>query len=522
MDSTPLRLLIVEDSENDTELLLSELRKGGFEVTHRRVDTAEAMQQALETQEWDAVVSDFAMPHFSGIAALKLLRARSSEVPFIFTSGTIGEETAVAALKSGAQDYVMKSNLKRIVPSIQRELREAEKRREHQRLEQQLSQLQKFEAIGRLAGGIAHDFNNVIGAILGWAELGRQDAQEGTRVYQRFDRIYGQSQRAARLTSQLLAFARRQVLQRQKLNINSSVEEAIIFLQRVIGEHIEIRRATAADLWMTLADPGQMDQVLMNLCLNARDAMPNGGRLTIETSNAEIGQDYCRQYPYAKAGHYVLLSVSDTGTGMDAKTMENIFEPFFTTKEMGRGTGLGLATVYGIVKQHDGMINLDSAVGKGTTFRVYLPVLSGVAEAHCPDLNDSTGRKGTGTILLAEDHEGLREAAQEMLEELGFKLILAANGTEAVEAFKQNSSQIDIAILDIVMPGLGGPDAYVQMAAINPNLPVLFTTGYTKGIEAVLQIAQKHGAVIQKPYDSATLSGAIQSLLDKTLHDLRR
>lgn len=295
----------------------------------------------------------------------------------------------------------------------------------------------------------------------------------------------------------------------------------MVFLQRVIGEHIEIRRATAADLRMTLADPGQMDQVLMNLCLNARDAMPNGGCLTVATTNAEIGEDYCRQYPYAKPGHYVLLSVSDTGTGMDAKTMENIFEPFFTTKEMGRGTGLGLATVYGIVKQHDGMINLDSAVGKGTTFRVYLPVLSGAAEPQRPDQKDSTVRKGTGTILLAEDHEGLRAAAQEMLEELGFKLILAADGTEAVKAFKQNSSQIDIAILDIVMPGLSGPDAYVQMAAINPNLPVLFATGYTKGIETVLQTAQKHGAVIQKPYDSATLSGAIQSLLDATLHDLR-
>jgi len=268
MSNTKLRLLMVEDSENDADLLLRELQKGGFEVIHDRVDTAPAMKTSLETKTWDVVVSDFAMPYFSGTEALKLLRTINSEIPFIFASGTIGEETAVAALKSGAQDYVMKSNLKRIVPAVQRELREAGKRIERKRLEQQLNQLQKFEAIGRLAGGIAHDFNNVIGAILGWADLGKQEAQTGTKVYERFDRIYGQSQRAARLTSQLLAFARRQVLQKQNLNLNTSVDEAFVFLQRVIGENIEIRRALAPDLQMTLADLSQMDQVLMNLYIN--------------------------------------------------------------------------------------------------------------------------------------------------------------------------------------------------------------------------------------------------------------
>jgi two-component system cell cycle sensor histidine kinase/response regulator CckA len=509
----PLRLLMVEDSEDDAALLLRELRRGGYDVSHERVDTSVALTTALNDQKWDLVISDHSMPHFSGIDALNILRSNGSEIPFIFVSGTIGEETAVAALKDGAQDYLMKTNLKRLVSAVQRELREAKERHERKQLERQVQQLHKFEAIGRLAGGIAHDFNNVIGAILGWAELCHEEAKPGTHLHERLQKIMDQTKRAAGLTSQLLSFARRQILQPRRIDLNIHVLQGISLLRRVIGEHITVSVQTAHDLHVTLVDPVQADQVLMNLCLNARDAMPNGGQLIIETRNVEIGDEYCCLHSYARPGSYVLLSVSDTGLGMDAETIEQIFEPFFSTKELGQGTGLGLATVYGIVKQHGGFIDVDSAVGKGTAFRIYLPASSGAPETH-ETQSKEIPRKGNETILLAEDHEGLRQSAQEMLEALGYSVIVASDGLEAVRLFKANCEQIGLVILDVVMPSLSGPDAFLQMTALQPNLQVVFTTGYTSEATALTSMLERGASILQKPYSQRSMSQMIRSVLD--------
>jgi signal transduction histidine kinase len=511
----PLRVLLVEDSEDDAALLVRELRRGGYDVSFERVDTAAAMRSALDKQEWDLVVSDHSMPHFSGSAALSLLREKESEMPFIFISGTMGEEAAVAALKDGAQDYLMKSNLTRLVPAVERELREAAERREHKRLERQVLQLQKFEAIGRLAGGIAHDFNNAIGAILGWADLASQEAQPGSRLHDRLQKICAQAQRAAGLTSQLLAFARQQVLQRRKINLNSLVEEGTSLLRKVIGEDIDVRIVPATDLRVTVADPVQIDQVLMNLCLNARDAMPKGGRLIIETNNIEFDQEYCRLHTYVHPGSYVLLTVSDTGMGMDATTIEHIFEPFFTTKEVGKGTGLGLATVFGIVKQHGGFINVYSEPGKGTTFRVYLPSDSGAAETLRSE-GQERPQHGTETVLLAEDHDGLRELGQETLEALGYHVILATNGSEAVAFFKSNAGRIDVVVLDVVMPGMSGPDAYAEMCAIRPGLGAVFATGYTAEAASLSSLVANGASVLQKPYTATSLSKAVRKALESS------
>jgi len=511
--SAPLRVLLIEDSEDDAALLLLELRRGGYDTTRERVDTPAALSAALDTQKWDLVISDHSMPYFSGGEALQLLRQKDSEVPFIFVSGTMGEEAAVAALKNGAQDYLMKSNLRRLVPAVQRELREVEERRERKRLEHQVQQLQKFEAIGRLAGGIAHDFNNAIGAIMGWADLALQEAQPGTRLQERLQKICAQAQRTAGLTSQLLAFARQQVLQPRRIDLNGLIEEGTSLLRKVIGADVEVRLVPAPNLHVTVADPVQIDQVLMNLCLNARDAMPKGGRLIIETQNADLDQEYCRLHTYVQPGSYVSLLVSDTGIGMDAATIERIFEPFFTTKDVGKGTGLGLATVFGIVKQHGGFINVYSEPGKGTTFRVYLPSDHGVPD---PAKVESDGQpsEGTETILLAEDHEGLRELAQETLEALGYHVVLATNGTEAVELFKTSPDQIDLVILDVVMPGLSGPDAYSEMSAIRPNLGVVFATGYTAESASLTSMVGKGATVLQKPYSAKSLSRAIRGVLE--------
>ena len=326
-----LRLLMVEDSEDDAALLLLLLRQAGFEINSGRVDSAAALARALN-QNWDIIISDHSMPHFSGTEALKIVRASDAVVPFIFVSGTIGEDVATEAMRNGAQDYVLKTNLKRLVPAVQRELRDAGERKERKRLERRVQQLQKYEAIGRLVGGIAHDFNNMIGAILGWAEMGCEETQPENKLHNRFQKICDQSVRAGKLTSQLLAFAGGQVLQTRRINLNTLVKEEMSLLGRIIGEDIEVQVRVAPDLRVTLADPTQIEQVLMNLCLNARDAMPGGGQLLIATQNVELGTEFCHNHAYSQPGNYVLLSVTDTGVGMDAATMDSMFEPFFTTK----------------------------------------------------------------------------------------------------------------------------------------------------------------------------------------------
>src|SRR5216683_1866524 len=511
---TALRVLFIEDSEDDTALQVRMLRQAGYDIDFKRVDSPSALKEVLD-QRWDLIISDYSMPHFTGTDALRLVRDRDSEIPFIFVSGTIGEDAAVAALKVGAQDYLMKANLSRLIPAVRRELREAEERRQRRHLEQHVHQLQRFEAIGRLAGGVAHDFNNMIGAILGWADMGYEEASPGSRVQERFQMIGAQAKRAAGLTRQLLAFARRQILQPCNTSLNDLVRTAISLLRNVIGERIEIQTALAQDLWVTWADPTQIEQILMNLCLNARDAMPGGGRLLIETQNVEIGEDYLRVHAYALPGRYVLLRVSDTGTGMDAATLEHIFEPFFTTKEMGKGTGLGLATVYGIVKQHKGFIDVDSAPGQGTAFHVYLPLGEGPPEVQEKRHKDAL-RGGSEGILIAEDNEGLREAAKEILESLGYRVILAKDGADAVRVFEENHPSIDLVFLDVVMPNLNGPEAYTRMCAIKPHIPVIFTTGYASEANLLSARSREKAIVLQKPYGSQHLAQKLREILDKT------
>ena len=509
-----LHLLIIEDSEEDCALLLRALGQSGFEVLHTRVDTAQGLRNALRVRQWDCVISDFSMPGFSGISALQIVRQKDSNVPFIFVSGTIGEDVAVEAMRNGAQDYVLKGNLARLLPAIHRELGDADVRREHRRSEQKLRQLEKFEAIGKLAGGIAHDFNNVIGAIMGWAELGEEDVTEGSRAHKFFLQIREQSERAGRLTQQLLAYARRQVLAPRKINLNDIVGEAMALLQRVIGEHIEVKTLLASDLRTTRADPAQIEQVLLNLCVNARDAMPNGGRLLIETRNSDLDEAYCRRNGSLSPGRYVQLSVSDNGLGMDAATMERIFEPFFTTKEKGKGTGLGLATAFGIVKQHLGHIDVYSESSKGSIFRIYLPAIEESAEV-LGETEEAPVRGGTETILLAEDHEGLRQMSHELLAGLGYSIVLARDGREAVEKFEANPRKFSLLVLDVVMPRLGGPSAFEQIRKVNPSIPAIFTSGYSEESEVLTSLLSRGGTqLLQKPYPPRDLARKIRETLD--------
>lgn len=509
----PLRAIFVEDSEEDVVLLARELQKGGYELQSERVFSAVDLADALGQGEWDLVVSDHSMPGFSGLQALEIVRAKKVDLPFIFVSGTMDEDAAVAALRKGAQDYLIKGHLQRFLPAVEREMRETAHRRDRKRLEQQVSQLQKFEAIGRLAGGIAHDFNNLLGAILGWAEMGLEDTQAGSRARDRFQKITEQAHRATKLTAQILAFARRQVLQPRKLNLNVAVEEVTSLLHKLIGDRVVIRVLPDHTLNMVLADPAQIEQILMNLCLNARDAMSEGGVLVIETRNVDIEDERAQVHPEARPGRYVLLSVSDTGVGMDRATVERIFEPFFTTKELGRGTGLGLATVYGIVKQHGGFIYVYSEPGKGTTFRLYLPRCEGVTD--CAEVKVSLPlRKGHETILLADDHDGLRQTAHEMLRELGYHVLTAVNGREAVDLFKFNIDRINLVLLDVMMPEMDGPQAYEHIRALRPDVPIVFSSGYTPEAVPFIAAVGKSSQVLQKPYTMKGLSQTIRAALD--------
>ncbi len=512
--ATPLRALIVEDSENDCRLLLDMLRRGGYDVTHKRVDSAAAVKACLDESKWDIVLSDYSMPGFRGTDALALVKEKGLDIPFIFVSGTIGEEIAVNAMLAGARDYVIKGKAARLLPAIQRELREAEARREHQQMEHRVRQLEKFEALGKLAGGVAHDFNNVIGAIMGWAELGIDNAPSEGREAKLFRNIREQATRAAGLTRQLLAYARRQVLEPKNINLNQMVSDTTALLQKAIGEQIEVKMVLTPDLGITRADPSQIEQVLMNLCFNARDAMPHGGQLLIETRNVELDSHYCSRHADAQPGRHIQLSVSDTGIGMDSVTMERIFEPFFTTKEIGKGTGLGLATVMGIVKQHGGFLDVNSEFGKGTAFHVYLRATDGAAEP-LNHVDNAPVRKGTETILVAEDHEGMREMAREILETLGYRVLLVHDGEEAVNQFAAHRNEISLVLLDVIMPKLDGTHAYEQICRAKPGMPVIFTSGYSDHGALLSSLVTKGTTILQKPYSSKVLARKVRELLDE-------
>lgn len=513
--STPLRALIVEDSQNDCDLLLAILQKGGYDVTYRRAYSAEMLGGMIEEGRWDIVISDYSMPGFTGTDALAMVRGKSLDVPFVFFSGTIGEEIAVHAMRSGAQDYVIKGKPARLLPAIQRELREAELRGERKQMEQRLRQLEKFEALGKLAGGVAHDFNNVIGAIMGWAELGVDRVASGSPEANLFQRIREQATRAAGLTRQLLAYARRQVLAPRSINLNQMINETSALLQKTIGAQIEVKAELAPDLSVTRADPSQIEQVIMNLCFNARDAMPKGGELLIETRNVELDENYCKRRADAQPGRYVQLSVTDTGIGMSASTIERIFEPFFTTKEVGKGTGLGLSTVIGIVKQHGGFVDVYSELGKGTAFRVYIPASEGPAEVlHSQD--EASVRGGTETILIADDHDGMRDMAREILETLGYRVVLARDGEEAVRQFKANQEEISLLLLDVIMPRVDGIDAYERICKLKSSVPVIFTSGYSDHGPLLASVAAKGAAILQKPYGSKVLARKMREILDES------
>jgi len=386
-------------------------------------------------------------------------------------------------------------------------------------LEAQLWQAQKFEAIGQLAGGIAHDFNNMLGAILGWVELGIDESAQNAPLQGYFRKVQRQAERAAVLTKQLLAFGRRQILEPRNIDLNRSIRDVTGLLSKVIGSDIELNLALAEDLPAVKADPTQTEQVIMNLCLNARDAMPHGGQLEVRTVSVEVDDSACYRHKEAKPGLYVRLSVCDTGTGMDAATILRIFEPFFTTKEVGKGTGLGLAVVYGIVKQHGGFIHVDSELARGTQFHVFFPAAADKKKAMKPTIAPQTSvRGGKETVLIVEDHDALCEIASTTLEGLGYRVRIAHDGEEAVREFQAHRGEIGLVLLDVMLPRLSGLEVYDYINGERPDVPVLFVTGYSAGTEMLHSIQRRNLPLLQKPYGPRDLAQRVRDALDRSEH----
>jgi PAS domain S-box-containing protein len=390
------------------------------------------------------------------------------------------------------------------------DLRQAE--REKEKLQAQLSQAQKMELVGRLAGGVAHDFNNLLMGMMGYVDMCREELEPGHPVQAYLDEIMTDAERSAELTRQLLAFARKQIIAPTVLDVNAAAEEILKLLRRLVGEGVHVTWAPTPDLWRVKLDRSQLEQVLGNLVVNARDAIKGSGKVTIETANVTLDAAYIEANAGAEAGEFVLLAVTDSGSGMDKETLSHLFEPFFTTKELGHGTGLGLATVYGIVKQNRGFIKVYSEVGKGTTFKVYIPRFVGEDEkvAAAP----SPSPHGTETILLAEDERSLRVTTQLHLEDLGYKVLAAGNGEGALALAKDWKGEIHLLLTDVIMPGKSGRELAERLHAVRPGVKCLYMSGYTANVIAHHGVLEDGVSFISKPCARNVLARKVRDVLD--------
>ena len=776
--SKPLRVLIVEDSENDALLLVRKLERSGFELTWKRVETTESLRTALAEQTWDIAFTDHSMPRFRSRDALALVKEQGLDIPFVILSGAISEEEAVAAMQAGAVDYIRKDNLTRLVPVVERELRAAQTRRERQQaeaaqresqarksamldsaldcivtidhdgrvfewnpaaertfgyrraevigrelaeiiippalrerhrqglarylstgegsilgkrieltalradgaefpvelsitlvktegspiftgfirditerkraeetlrrteelyrraitaasavpylrdyktesfafvgegiqqltgysagemtpqlwesmvqetimrgaaaglsmeeairrtrsgemkhwqsdciittregkkrwvadssvemvnergettgsigilmditerrqIEEQLRQFQKMESFGQLAAGVAHDFNNILAVIQGHTDMMLGGIVEGNDTEESLKQVAAAAKRATNLTRQLLAFSRKQEMQTQDMNLNEVVNGMVKMLERLLGARIALQFVPARDLPAVYGDVGMMEQVLLNLGVNARDAMPRGGQLVISTARRTIDEPYVQRNPEARAGDFVCLSVGDTGCGIEPEILPRIFEPFFTTKEVGKGTGLGLATVYGIVRQHQGWIEVESQVGRGTRFDVFLPASSRAAAPWVESVASAEARGHGETILIAEDELALRRLAVRVLRNLGYEVLEAASGMEAIRVWEQHGRKVDLLLADLVLPdSMTGRELAKQMAAHASGLKVIYTSGYNPEMGETSFVFREGTNFLQKPYEPRKLAKAIRDCLD--------
>jgi PAS domain S-box-containing protein len=637
-----IKVLVVEDSPDDAELLLAELRRAGFAPAVRRVETEPDFLAELQSGP-DIILSDYSMPHFSGLRALELLHQSGLNTPFILVSGTVGEDAAVEAMKRGAMDYLLKDRLARLGPTVKHALRLTREHQERQRaesdlreseqkfrqiaenirevfwitepdknkmiyispayetiwgrsceslyqsaqnwveaihpddrsriqktattrqsegaydetyrivrpdgavrwihdrafpvrddhghvyrivgvaediteqrkLEEQFLQAQKMEAIGRLAGGVAHDFNNLLAVIQMNCELLKAEGDLPAPQLEYAEGINAATQRAGTLTRQLLLFSRKEAMQPRTLDLNHTIGGMSKMLQRILGEDIRMEFKFCPQPLLIHADPGMMDQVLMNLAVNSRDAMPKGGKLAIETAAVKYDELSASQAANARPGNFACLNVSDTGCGIPTANLPHIFEPFYTTKGVGKGTGLGLATVFGIVHQHQGWIHVYSDVGQGTTFRIFLPRLSETASDTVAAMPQNPPAGGTETILLVEDDPPLRAALLMALQKLSYRVIEASDGIQALKLWKQHRHEIQLLLTDLVMPGgISGKELGELLRRDNPALKVVYASGYSAELVDKSLPLQEGVNFLTKPFQTEKLARILRHQLD--------
>lgn len=473
-----LRVLLVEDSEPDAELVLRELRRLAYEVTSERVDAPDALREALAVQTWDLVICDYSMPAFDALAALQLVGTLTPNVPVIVISGAVGEEAAVEALRAGARDFLVKGRLARLGPAIERELAEARLRVSLRRAEEQLVHAQKMDALGRLAGAIAHDFNNLLSIVIVFSEMLIGDFEVGDPRRADVEEIQKAGGRAAELTRQLLALSRQQVLAPRILDLGALVSGSERMLERLLGAGVELETTISSSPLHVNVDPAQFEHVILNLVVNARDAMPKGGVLKIALSSIELDEsEVTPLLSPARPGPYVVVDVSDNGVGMDRETRARVFEPFFTTKERGRGTGLGLSTVFGIIAQSGGHILVESELGRGTTFRIFLPRTDREASAPSPAAARSSALDGHEVILLVDDDDGVRGAAAALLQRHGYRVVSAVDASHAVRIASEHAEPVELIVTDLMMARLNGLELVGELRRIMPNARVLVMSG---------------------------------------------
>ncbi|HCW94036.1 MAG TPA: hybrid sensor histidine kinase/response regulator [Flexistipes sinusarabici] len=634
----PVKILFAEDAPTDVEIAKRRLKKEGLDFIFRLVDTEEDFRRGLKEFDPDVIISDYSMPSFDGMTALQIARSAEKFYPFIIFTGSMNEETAVACMKAGANDYVIKEQITRLPFAViealnkkqalmeknkmEKSLIESEEKfrnlfynhsavkliidpetldiyeanmaasefygwpieklesmkvtdindigenevrkniakvvrgiknnfqlkhrkadgdtvdvevfsshvqiggkiyihsiihniTEQKRLEEQLRQSQKLESVGRLAGGIAHDFNNILTVILNYCELALMELDSSSELTGYIKEIKKAGERSSEITSQLLAFARKQHNHPKVMNLNDSINDMIGMLQRLIGENIGLVWLPAENICPIKMDSSQLHQILANLCINARDAIGDSGKITIETSCVSIDENYAGKNPDFLPGEFVMLAVSDNGCGMDKSTVENIFEPFFTTKGAGEGTGLGLSTVYGIVKQNGGFVNVYSEIGKGTTFKIYLKCESEEAEkAEEEQKAVPTESKGE-TVLIVEDEEAILHISEKMLETLGYNLLTANNPLDAIKIAKDYNGNIDIIVTDVVMPDMNGKEMSEKITKLHPNAKVLFISGYTFNVIGQHGLFEENVNFIQKPFNVREFRSKIREILDE-------
>jgi two-component system, cell cycle sensor histidine kinase and response regulator CckA len=516
-DLRHIRLLVVDDDPQALPLVEMALIDAHFERIIEVVSTATAGLERIKANQHDVYLVDHRLPDGNGIDLIHEAKAAGIDKPFILMTGYGSGALDEAALREGAADYVEKHLLgAHLERAIRYSVRDWHAGRTLLDRDDQLRHAQKMEAIGRLAGGVAHDFNNLLTAIIGFTDLSAERLDPHDPTADNIREIRKAADRATALTRQLLAFSRKQFLNPTVLDVNETVSGLIHMLPRVIGEHIDTKTRLAPQLPRVWADSSQMDQVLVNLVLNARDAMPGGGRLTIETAVSDVDEDRFRAEQLAlEPGQYVMLTVTDTGIGMDRATRARAFEPFFTTKPNGKGTGLGLATVYGIVDQTGGGIALDTAPGRGTAVRIYLPVTSarpGRADHLDPPAIAAGG--GTETVLLVEDNDSVRQVTAQALRRRGYTVHEAGNAEDAIEWSRHSAMQPHLLVTDVVMPGLSGPNLAAKLVELNPGLRVLYMSGYTDDAKAVHGHFWGGVPLLEKPFTPAQLAERVRATLD--------